>query len=73
MPKDSVYAQVQDAFVKRAKGDDGAPRLEPNVYADIVVKKVLDSDTKKFWCGGYSGLLKLMVTWLPLALLVCTL
>jgi 1-acylglycerone phosphate reductase len=70
MPSDSRYLQVQTNFVKRAKGDDGAPRMEAMEYAKRVVEKVLGSEKRKIWCGAYAGMLKWMIAWLPMVWLV---
>jgi 1-acylglycerone phosphate reductase len=70
MPSDSHYLHVENEFVKRAKGDDGAPRMATTDYAKRVVDKVLDTEKIQFWCGAYAGMLKLMIAWLPVAWMV---
>lgn len=72
MPDKSYYADVESDFTKRAKGDDGAPRMETNVYADAVVSKILSgAGGSKFWYGASASVLKSALAWLPTSWLVC--
>jgi 1-acylglycerone phosphate reductase len=70
MSSDSHYLHVEKEFVKTAKGDDGAPRMEAMDYARRVVDKVSGRGKNQFWCGTYAGMLKSMIACLPVAWMV---
>jgi 1-acylglycerone phosphate reductase len=70
MPADSRYAAVKSDFTKRAKGDDGAPRMPVQKYADGVVSKIVAGSGPKFWYGAGAAFLKVAIAWLPTWLLV---
>jgi hypothetical protein len=70
MPDGSRYAAVKSDFTKRAKGDDGAPRMPAHKYADGVVSKILAGSGPKFWYGAHAAMIRFAIAWLPISLLV---
>lgn len=70
MPATSRYLSVEESFTKRAKGDDGAPRMNNHKYAEGVVGKLLAGPGPKFWFGGAVGVVKFAVEWFPIRWLV---
>jgi 1-acylglycerone phosphate reductase len=71
MPKNSLYADVEDLVVRRGKGDDNVPRMDTMQYADGVVSKILRGGSTKIWAGANVWFLKWCVTWLPDFIMVC--
>ncbi|KAF2114935.1 hypothetical protein BDV96DRAFT_576142 [Lophiotrema nucula] len=69
IPDGSLYASVREDFVKRARGDDGAPRMDPHDYADGVVAKIIANSSAKFWYGASASIVKFAVSWFPTSLL----
>ncbi|KAF1957643.1 putative hydroxybutyrate dehydrogenase, partial [Byssothecium circinans] len=65
MPENSLYNSVRGDFIKRASGDDGAPRMDPHKYADGVVVKIIANPTPKFWYGASASFVRFAVSWLP--------
>ena len=65
MPGTSHYISVEEEFAKRAKGDDGAPRMENYEFAKGVVYKLLRNPGPKIWYGGAASIIKFAVSWLP--------
>ncbi|KAF1992789.1 putative hydroxybutyrate dehydrogenase [Amniculicola lignicola CBS 123094] len=65
MPRTSRYLAVEKSYTKRAKGDDGAPRMDAHKYAEGVVGKLLKNPGAKFWYGGAAGVVKFAVSWFP--------
>ncbi|KAL9106014.1 MAG: hypothetical protein Q9227_008922 [Pyrenula ochraceoflavens] len=65
MPKNSRYVSVEGDFVKRAKGDDGSPRMENHKYAEGVVDKLLNKPGSKIWYGAAASLVKFAASWFP--------
>ncbi|ROW02396.1 hypothetical protein VMCG_06090 [Cytospora schulzeri] len=51
LPKSSKYAQVEETIHERARGQEGAPRMEPEEYADRVVSEIIKGRTGRFWYG----------------------
>lgn len=70
MPESSRYLAAEEDFRKRAKGDDGAPRMDAQKYAEGVVGKLLNRPGPKFWYGGAVGILKFAVSWFPTSWMV---
>jgi 1-acylglycerone phosphate reductase len=67
---DSNYLHVEKEFLKRAKGDDAAPRMEAMDYARRVVDKVIGREENQFWCGAYAGMLESTIACPPVAWMV---
>ncbi|KAH8722688.1 putative hydroxybutyrate dehydrogenase [Phaeosphaeriaceae sp. PMI808] len=65
MPKTSRYISVEGEFVKRAKGEDGAPRMENHKYAEGVVNKLIGNPGPKIWYGAAASMIKFAVSWFP--------
>jgi 1-acylglycerone phosphate reductase len=73
VPENSRYIEVEDIIVKRAGGDDGAPRQDTMVYASGVVDKLLKGNDPKPWAGGNIGIIKFIANWIPQSIQVCNL
>lgn len=72
MPETSRYLAIEGSFTKRAKGDDGAPRMKNHKYAEGVVAKLIGSPGSKFWYGAAVGIVKFATSWFPTPWLVST-
>ncbi|PSN65483.1 putative hydroxybutyrate dehydrogenase [Corynespora cassiicola Philippines] len=70
MPDNSRYKSVEEHFIKRAKGDDGSPRMPNQKYAEGVVNKLLANPGPKFWYGAFASLIKFGSSWFPTSWLV---
>lgn len=70
MPETSRYVAVLESFTKRAKGDDGSPRMDRYEYAEGVVGRLLGNPGPRFWYGGAVGVVKFAVSWFPTSWLV---
>lgn len=70
LPVDSLYAPVEQIIRDRARGEEGAPRMEPEEYAKRVVLEVVKGRTGKFWYGASAGMIKFAVEYLPTWLMV---
>jgi 1-acylglycerone phosphate reductase len=49
LPQDSLYKGVEETIVARAKGGDGMPRMETEMYAKAVVGEMESGKGGKFW------------------------
>lgn len=72
LPVDSLYKPVEETIRDRARGQEGAPRMGPDVYAKRVVSEITANRTGKFWYGASAGVVKFCVSWLPTWLMVMT-
>lgn len=70
LPVGSLYAPVEDTIRDRARGQEGAPRMEPEIYAKRVVSEIIANRKGKFWYGASAGVVKFGVTYLPTWLMV---
>jgi len=70
MPEKSRYILVEGDFIKRAKGDDGASRMNNLKYAEGVVDKLLANPGVKIWYGAAASLVKFATSWFPTSWLV---
>ncbi|KAF2440842.1 hypothetical protein P171DRAFT_488432 [Karstenula rhodostoma CBS 690.94] len=48
LPDTSLYVVFEESFTKRAKGDNGSPRMDKQTYAKGVVSKLLANPGPKF-------------------------
>lgn len=65
LPKNSLFAALEDLIHKRAQGDDGVARMPLADYSRQVVDTIEAGSSGKFWCGNNSGMVKFMTGWLP--------
>lgn len=72
LPAESLYAPLEETIRTRARGQEGAPRMEPDVYAKRVVSEITAGRAGKFWYGASAGIVKFAVTYLPTWLMVIT-
>ncbi|KAK8021745.1 hypothetical protein PG990_006883 [Apiospora arundinis] len=72
LPEGSLYAPVESTIRDRARGQEGAPRMEAIDYAKRVVSEIIKGRTGKFWYGASAGPVKFMTSWLPASLTVST-
>lgn len=70
LPENSLYAQVEATIRDRARGQEGAPRMEAAEYAHRVVSEILKGRTGKFWYGASAGATKFGTQFLPTSLMV---
>jgi 1-acylglycerone phosphate reductase len=64
-PENSYYGTIKPQFDKRARGDDGAPRMDTTQYADGVVSIILKGSKAKFFYGASAAIIRFVVGWLP--------
>jgi 1-acylglycerone phosphate reductase len=62
LPQGSLYKQVEDIIVSRAKGGDGMPRMDALEYAKAVVDEMEKEKSGKFWYGEYADMVKQSTT-----------
>ncbi|KAI1451265.1 NAD(P)-binding protein [Annulohypoxylon moriforme] len=65
LPEGSLYTPVESTIKDRARGQEGAPRMEAADYAKRVVSEIINGRTGKFWYGASAGMVKFGTTWLP--------
>ncbi|KAI1370391.1 NAD(P)-binding protein [Hypoxylon crocopeplum] len=65
LPEGSLYVPVESTIRDRARGQEGAPRMEAETYASRVVSEIIRGRTGKFWYGASAGVVKFGVGWLP--------
>lgn len=72
LPDDSLYKELKDDMLVRAKGEDGYARMPTHEYANNVVEEICQSNINgKSFHGGSATLLKYL-TWLaPQSVIVC--
>lgn len=70
LPADSLYAPLEETIRNRARGQEGAPRMEPEVYAKRLVSEITAGRAGKFWYGASAGIVKFAVPYLPTWLMV---
>ncbi|KAI1205457.1 NAD(P)-binding protein [Annulohypoxylon truncatum] len=69
LPEGSLYMPVESTIRDRARGQEGAPRMEATDYANRVVSEIIKGTTGKFWYGASAGAVKFGATWLPTSLM----
>jgi 1-acylglycerone phosphate reductase len=70
LPGNSLYAPVEDTIRMRARGQEGAPRMEAKDYATRVVTEITNGRSGKFWYGASAGAVQFGTSFLPGFLLV---
>ncbi|KAL9093880.1 MAG: hypothetical protein Q9165_003803 [Trypethelium subeluteriae] len=65
IPSNSRYQNIKEQIAGRARGEDGAPRMEPSVYAEKVVNDVLKGVNQQIWHGGWAKLARFISSWIP--------
>ncbi|KAI4865979.1 NAD(P)-binding protein [Hypoxylon rubiginosum] len=65
LPEGSLYTPVESTIRDRARGQEGAPRMETADYAKRVVSEIIKGKSGKFWYGASAGVVKFGATWLP--------
>ncbi|KAK4183594.1 NADPH-dependent 1-acyldihydroxyacetone phosphate reductase [Podospora australis] len=65
LPEGSLYSPVEDAIRARARGQEGAPRMEASDYAKRVVSEIIRGRMGKFWYGASAGAVKFGNSYLP--------
>lgn len=71
LPEGSRYAPVEQTIKDRARGQEGAPRMEAADYAKRVVAEIVKGKTGKLWYGASAGPVKFMTSYLPSWIVVC--
>lgn len=69
LPEGSLYKPVESLISDRARGKEGAPRMEAADYAERVVSEIIKGKTGKFWYGASAGMVKFGTTWLATSLM----
>lgn len=70
LPSSSRYLSIENTIAARARGEDGASRMETSAYATQVVSDVLKGTRGRIWRGGSALVVKWAFAWLPTFLLV---
>ncbi|GAB1315265.1 NADPH-dependent 1-acyl dihydroxyacetone phosphate reductase [Madurella fahalii] len=65
LPEGSLYLPVEETIRDRARGQEGAPRMEAADYAKRVVSEIIRGRTGKFWYGASAGAVKFGTSYLP--------
>ncbi|KXX76903.1 NADPH-dependent 1-acyldihydroxyacetone phosphate reductase [Madurella mycetomatis] len=65
LPEGSLYVPVEETIRDRARGQEGAPRMEAADYAKRVVSEIIKGRTGKFWYGASAGAVKFGTSYLP--------
>lgn len=71
LPEGSLYGPVEPTIRDRARGQEGAPRMEADDYAQRVVADIIGGRTGKVWHGASAGAVKFGTSYLPTSLMVC--
>ncbi|RYP10559.1 hypothetical protein DL765_008063 [Monosporascus sp. GIB2] len=69
LPEKSLYAPIESTIRDRARGQEGAPRMEAVDYAKRVVSEIIKGRTGKFWYGASAGAVKFGTSYLPTSLM----
>ncbi|ESZ95411.1 putative hydroxybutyrate dehydrogenase [Sclerotinia borealis F-4128] len=69
LPADSLYTPIESTICDRAKGNDGAKRIDPTDYAKRVAADILKGKTGKIWHGWSAGTVKFTTSFLPTSLM----
>ncbi|RYO77578.1 hypothetical protein DL764_010208 [Monosporascus ibericus] len=69
LPEGSLYAPIESTIRDRARGQEGAPRMEAVDYAKRVVSEIIRGRTGKFWYGASAGAVKFGTSYLPTSLM----
>lgn len=64
-PENSYYASLKEKIGIYARGEQGHPQMNPDVYASRVVADILGGAQGKIWRGAQSTLVKVVLPWLP--------
>ena len=70
LPKDSIYASIEDIIANRASGNDGSKRQNTDVYAAQVVDDIIHGATGKVWRGEGAGSIKFATAYVPQGMIV---
>ena len=65
LPEGSLYSPIESTIKDRARGQEGAPRMDPTEYAKRVVYEIINGRTGTFWYGASTGAVKFGTSWLP--------
>ncbi|KAI1657941.1 NAD(P)-binding protein [Daldinia decipiens] len=65
LPDKSLYAPIESTICDRARGQEGAPRMDAMDYAKRVVSEIIKGRTGKFWYGASAGAVKFGTSYLP--------
>jgi hypothetical protein len=65
LPEGSLYSSIESTIKERARGKEGAPRMESSDYAKRVVSEIVGGRTGTFWYGASTGAVKFGTSWLP--------
>lgn len=70
LPEDSYYHSVTDAINAGMQGDDNKKNgTDVDVFAEQVVKSVVNGGRGKLWAGTMAPLVKWVTGWLPVWIL----
>lgn len=66
LPEDSYYRSVVDAINDGMQGTDNKKNgMDADVFAEVVVKRVVRGERGRIWAGALSGLVKWTTAWMP--------
>ncbi|OAQ59557.1 nadph-dependent 1-acyldihydroxyacetone phosphate reductase protein [Pochonia chlamydosporia 170] len=65
LPAGSLYSPIEPTIKDRARGQEGAPRMEPCDYAKGVVNDIIRGRTGTIWHGASVGAVRFGTSWLP--------
>ncbi|KAK4197155.1 NADPH-dependent 1-acyldihydroxyacetone phosphate reductase [Triangularia verruculosa] len=65
LPEGSLYTPVEETIHMRARGQEGAPRMEAADYAKRVVAEIIKGRSGKFWYGASAGAVQFGTSYLP--------
>lgn len=70
LPAGSLYSPIEPTIKDRARGQEGAPRMEPCDYAKGVVNDIIRGRTGTIWHGASVGAVRFGTSWLPTWMMV---
>ena len=65
LPETSLYHIIEENISDRARGGDGTPRIQPEVYAEQVVGDILTGANGEIWRDEYGAIVKSTWFWFP--------
>lgn len=65
LPETSYYRPIGDQLRRRAEGEAGYKAMRTDLYAEQVVRDIINGKTGKIWRGTMAAPAKYLMWWLP--------
>lgn len=69
-PKDSFFKDLEKIIARRARGEEGTPRMTANDFTERVVPDILRGGRAQIWRGGYASVVRFVSLCFPASLSV---